>query len=81
MKHAEPSFWRTPSGWIALVLIAFAVYFYLMEHREHVFAFLPFAIILLCPVMHIFMHRGHGHHHDHDGSAKSAQHKESHHDH
>jgi hypothetical protein len=26
---------------------------------------LPFLILLLCPVMHIFMHRGHGGQGDH----------------
>lgn len=70
MKRDEPSFWRTPSGWVALLFIAFATYFVLMEHYEHVFAFAPFAIILLCPLMHIFMHRRHGHrpNRDMDGS-------------
>jgi hypothetical protein len=30
------------------------------EHRAHVIAFLPFAFLLLCPLMHLF--HGHGGH-------------------
>ncbi|APR67168.1 hypothetical protein CN03_09615 [Thalassolituus oleivorans] len=46
-------------------LIASVTYFLLMEHRQHLFLYLPFIIILLCPLMHIFMHGGHGGHDDH----------------
>lgn len=84
MKHKSESFWRTPSGWVAILLIAFATYFLFMEHRAHLIEFLPFAILLLCPVMHLFMHRGHGHHHegkDRDSSSKVENHKDSHHEH
>lgn len=37
------------------------LYFLLTEHRAHFFAALPWLILLLCPVMHVFMHRQHGH--------------------
>lgn len=57
-KH---SFWRTPNGLAGIALIAAVVYFLLLEHRAHVIAALPYLILLLCPLMHIFMHRGHGH--------------------
>ncbi|MCB1567707.1 MAG: DUF2933 domain-containing protein [Xanthomonadales bacterium] len=41
---------------------AVAVYFLLVEHRQHVFGLLPYLLILLCPLMHMF-HHGHGGHH------------------
>ena len=40
-----------------------AAYFLLTEHLAHVVGFLPFLLLLACPLMHIFMHGGHGHHH------------------
>lgn len=54
------SFWFSPKGLAALGLIGAASYFLLMEHREHVVQWLPFLILLLCPLMHLFMH-GHSH--------------------
>ncbi len=28
---------------------------------------LPYGLLLLCPLLHLFMHRGHGNHSDHGG--------------
>ena len=64
MNDSSRNFWRTPNGIAALALIAGVLYFLLTEHRAHFFGALPYLILLLCPVMHIFMHRGHGSHGD-----------------
>lgn len=33
------------------------------EHRVHILGALPYLLVLLCPLMHLFMHGGgHGHH-------------------
>lgn len=63
MSKSNKSFWRSGSGIAALVMIAAVSYFLFMEHRQHLFQTLPYLIILLCPLMHIFMHGSHGHHH------------------
>lgn len=34
----------------------------LVQHWVHVSPFLPALVLLACPLMHVFMHRGHGHH-------------------
>lgn len=75
MSNQKSSFWMTPKGLAALGLIGAASYFLLMEHRQHVWQYLPFLILLACPFMHIFMHGGHGHgrgHGDH-GSKKADE--------
>ena len=48
-----------------IVFIAFAgiaATYLLFEHTAHVVQYLPFAIVLLWPLMHMFMRRGHGGH-------------------
>ena len=62
MDHADqPSatFWRSPAG-IALAVALLATGFYLVtEHRAHLLGFLPYLLVLACPLMHVFMHGGH----------------------
>ena len=58
MSHEEHKFWNTPKGWAACVMIFAVSYFVWMEHRQHLFEFLPYLIFLLCPLMHLFMHHG-----------------------
>lgn len=53
-----------------LVLIGIVGFFLLTEHRAHALGVLPFAILLLCPLHHVFMHRGHGNHGDGDQSQR-----------
>ncbi len=60
MTHKK-SFWFSSNGLAAGGLIAISSYFLLIEHREHLFQWLPYLILLLCPLMHIFMHGGHDH--------------------
>ena len=79
MSTQKTSFWFTPKGLLALGLIAAATYFLLIEHQEHVWQYLPYLILLACPLMHIFMHGGHGGHGghgQHDEEDKEEQHKD-----
>ena len=60
-QHTRPSFWKTPFGIVAtLSALVASAYLYLV-HKDHVLALLPYAFLAACPLMHIFMHRGHGH--------------------
>ena len=53
-----------------LAFFAIAAFLLLTEHRAHVFGPLLFLLLLACPLLHFFMHRGHGgkgeHPHPHD---------------
>lgn len=39
-----------------------AAFFLWTEHRAHLFGILPYLILLACPLIHLFMHRGQGGH-------------------
>ena len=41
-------------------VLAVAVIYLVTEHTAHVVSALPYLFLLLCPIMHLFMHRGHG---------------------
>ncbi len=57
---------RMTWGW--WVFAAIALFYLLSEHRAHLFGFLPYLLLLACPLMHFFMHGRHGEHR-HGGSA------------
>ena len=52
-------------AWIFAGFVFVTGYFLVMEHRAHlegVLNYLPFLLLLACPLMHVFMHHGHGGH-------------------
>lgn len=63
------SFWKTWPGVCAMLLIAGLLFFLVTEHTAHFFGLLPYGILLLCPLMHLFMHKGHG---GHDSQAQTV---------
>ena len=61
--------WRVIFGWTTFAAIAALLL--ISEHRLHALGYLPFLLLLACPLMHIFMHGGHRHggrRHAHGGS-------------
>lgn len=59
MRHRG---WRTPAG---IALVGFALvggFAILREHFGHALGALPYLLLLACPLMHLFMHRGHANH-------------------
>jgi len=51
--------------WVFVGFLAVAVFLLFTEHRAHVLGFLPWLLLLACPLMHLFMHGGHGNHGEH----------------
>ncbi len=55
--------WRLPTNWVLIGFLVVAGYFLVTEHRAHVVPYLPYALLLACPLMHLFHgHGGHGGH-------------------
>jgi hypothetical protein len=59
LKSIDTEFWRSAPGIAAIAFLVGVLYFLLTEHRAHFIQALPWLIFLLCPLMHVFMHRGH----------------------
>lgn len=57
----SPSFWKSPGGLALIVVLAVVGFFLVTEHQAHLFGALPYLVLLACPLMHRFMHKGHGH--------------------
>jgi hypothetical protein len=54
---------------IGFMLIVGALLF--TEHRAHMLGVLLYLPLLLCPLMHFFMHGWHGGHHSHESSDRN----------
>ena len=61
----QPTPWRLPLWFAFCMFLAIALFFLWQEHRAHILGALPYAVLLLCPLIHLFMHRGH--HQSHEG--------------
>ena len=73
----EPKQWLTTRN-IAITSIGGAVLYYLwVEHHTHLIHFLPYAIFILCPFVHIFMHGGHSHVRHWNDTRVAADHEDS----
>lgn len=66
-------FWRSRSGLVLLGFLAVGGYFIWTEHQAHAIQFLPYALVLLCPLMHLF--HGHGGHGAKKGGDEHADHR------
>jgi hypothetical protein len=59
--------------WLALVgFLAIGGFFLVTEHRAHLLGFLPYALLLLCPLLHLF-HGGHGRSHAGHGGERQKE--------
>lgn len=60
--------------WVFVGFLVIGAFFLITEHRAHVLGWLPFILLAACPLMHLFMHKGHSGHGD--NSAGREHHKE-----
>jgi hypothetical protein len=66
-------FFKSRTGMVLLAFLAIAAFYLITEHTAHVFGVLPYALLLLCPFLHLFMHGGHGDRSNHEGHAGHDQ--------
>ena len=62
--------------WLGVCLfLGIALFFLWEKHRAHILGALPYLLLLLCPIIHVFIHRGHGNHtgQTHTGHDTSAR--------
>ena len=56
------TFAGTLRGMLLLALIFAGLAYLVFLQPAFLLAILPFSVLLACPLMHVFMHRGHGSH-------------------
>jgi hypothetical protein len=63
-RSASPSgsFWSSRAFLVFLGFAAIAIVLLWGEHKVHILGAIPFLFLLACPLLHLFMHRGHGSH-------------------
>jgi hypothetical protein len=66
--HEKSSFWKSRTGISLCAFVAIAAVLLVLEHRAHALQWLPFALLLACPLLHLF--HGHGGHGGHGGGAQ-----------
>lgn len=49
-------------NWAAMLALAAIGFYLITQHSAHLLGVLPWLILLACPFLHFFMHRGHGGH-------------------
>lgn len=70
------------SGLALVGFLAVAGYFLWSEHEAHIMAlvpYLPWLLLLACPLLHLFMHHGHGSHGKETNGGKDASSAEQQH--
>ena len=77
-KFSLSQWLRSRTGLVLLAFLGIAAFFLITEHTAHFFGILPYALLLLCPLLHLFMHSGHGDHSAHAGREGHAEGEEPH---
>lgn len=47
---------------LAVAIAPGLLFWLLQDHWQHALGLAPYLLFLACPLMHLFMRRGHGHH-------------------
>ena len=76
-RHDNRETATPPWKWVLIAFLAIAGYFLVTEHRAHLSGWFStygiWLVLLACPILHLFMHRGHGGHGG-DGEHRHGRH-------
>ena len=61
-RNSTPRNFWSRGNIVLIAFLAIAGFYLIAEHRAHVWGYLPFLLLLACPLLHMFMHRGYGGH-------------------
>ena len=67
-----PSLWKSKAGIALIMLVVIGVSYIAREHYGHISQILPYLILLLCPLMHLFGHN-HGAHAPYQDAAEASK--------
>ncbi len=70
-SRSSGGFLKSRAGLVLIGFLVIAGVLLFTEHRAHVLGALVFLPLLLCPLMHMFMHGGHGSHGGHAAGSQS----------
>jgi hypothetical protein len=68
--------WLNNLSWTYVILFSLFLtggYLIWERYQAQFFSFLPYLILLLCPLMHIFIHKGHGNQKNHDDHSEGQE--------
>ena len=71
-SHSDGRDGRARIKWVFIGFALVGAFFLFAEHRAHALSFLPWLLLLACPLMHVFMHGKHGHGHHGDQSPRAV---------
>ena len=61
-KQSQGNWFSSGRAIAVLVILAVIGILLFNGHQSHLLRILPYLLLLACPLMHFFMHRGHGKH-------------------
>jgi len=63
-------FWRSCTGVVLVGVATMAGLSLIVEHRNHLWEYAPYLLLLACPLMHLF---GHGHDRGHGATSNGGE--------
>jgi hypothetical protein len=77
----QPGFFASRANIVLVGFLVLAAFYLITEHTAHLLGWLPWLLLLACPLMHFFMHGGHGGHGGDENAGAPSERQSSSHQH